>query len=49
MSKGALEFEELGKFLLYLLLLVVLVGLVYFFREKLIEKFAIIKNMVKLG
>lgn len=49
MSKGAWEFEEISKFLFYLLLLVVLIGLIYFFRDLLLDKFEVVKNMVKLG
>ena len=49
MKKGAFEIETLGKFLLYILLASVLFGLIYFFKDTLIEKFEIIKNMVKIG
>lgn len=49
MKKGAWEFESIAKLLLYLLLTVVLIGLIYFFRDEIIEKLEIIKNMVKIG
>lgn len=49
MKKGAWEFESIAKLLLYLLLAVVLIGLIYYFKDMLLEKFEIIKDMVKIG
>jgi len=49
MKKGAIEFESIGKLLLYLLLTIVLIGLIYFFRDNLYDKFEAVKNMVKIG
>lgn len=49
MKKGDFELGSLAKFLFYLACLVALFALIYFFKDLLLEKFEIVKNMVRFG
>jgi len=49
MKKGAIEIEELGKIILAVVLLAILIGLVWLFKEKGISGLARIKEFFRFG